>query len=109
MAVNRPAVTAQQLADESGATLDRATRVLPVAARTVNDYLKGGACPAELVNEAVLRYGSYLLSSDVGTIRSETLGPQAVQHVVDHQRAFINSGAQMLVARYRVRRAGAFG
>ena len=100
-------VTARQLADESTATLERATRVLAVAVRAVVDYAP--AAPAELLDEAVIRFGSYLLTSDVGAVRSETIGPLTVEHVVNHAAAFRNSGAAMLLTRYKIRRAGTIG
>ena len=99
------ALTADQLAAESGATLERASRVLPVAERMVEDYAPGA--PPELKDEAAIRFGGYLLGSDFGAVRSETLGPLERELVVNHAGAFRNSGAAMLLTRYRVRRAGA--
>ena len=101
------AVTAALLAAESGAALDRATRVLPVAVQMVTDYAP--AAPEALQDEAVYRFGSYLLTSDVGAVRSETVGPLSVEHVVNHSAAFRNSGAAMLLTRHKVRRAGLIG
>ena len=49
------AVTADQLAAESGATIDRATRVLPVAVQAVEDY--AATAPEALKDEAVYRFG----------------------------------------------------
>lgn len=98
-------LTAQQLADETGAELSRATRVLAVAARLVGDYAP--QAPAEVANEAVVRFGGYLLASDYGTVRSEGLGPQSVEYQMNHAPAFRNSGAMALLTRYKRRRAGA--
>ena len=66
----RVTVTAQELADESGAELDRATRVLPVATQTVTDYAP--EAPESLQNEAVIRFGGYLLGSDYGATKPES-------------------------------------
>lgn len=98
-------LTAQQLAAETGATIDRATRVLAVAARLVADYAP--QAPTEALNEACVRFGGYLLASDYGTARSESLGPQSVEYVTNHAAMFRNSGAMALLTRYKRRRAGA--
>ena len=100
-------ITAEQLAAETTAELGRAERVLPVAARMVLDYAPNA--PTELLNEAVVRFGGYLLGSGYGEVRTETLGPMSVEHVVNHAAAFRNSGAAALLTRYKVRRAGAIG
>ena len=101
------AVTAQLLSDETSADLDRATRVLPVAERMVEDYAPNA--PDELKDEATIRFAGYLLGSDYGAIVDETIGPYSQSHQTNHAAAFRNSGAAMLLTRYRVRRAGAIG
>ena len=98
-------VTAQQLADETSADLDRATRVLAVARRMVEDYAP--LAPSEIQDEATIRFGGYLLSSDYGAVRDESIGPMSASYVVNHSSAFRNSGAAMLLTRYKQRRAGA--
>ena len=100
-------MTAQQLADEAGATIERATRVMPVAQTMVDDYAP--AAPEALRDEATIRFGSYLLGSDFGTIRQEAVGPLTVDYVVNHAAAFRNSGAAMLLTRYKKRRAAPIG
>ena len=100
-------VTAQQLADETGAEITRALRVLAVAAQVVNDYAP--SAPVLLQNKAVIRFGGYLLASGYGEVRSKSIGPLTVEHVVNHAAAFRNSGAAALVTRHKVRRAGAIG
>ncbi len=99
------AVTADQLAAESGATIDRATRVLPVAVQAVEDY--AATAPEALKDEAVYRFGGYLLGSDYGAVRNESIGPRSVEYQMNHAAMFRNSGAAALLTRYRVRRAGA--
>ena len=101
------AVTAQQLAAESGATVDRATRVLPVAVQMVEDFAP--LAPQILRDEAVIRFCGYLLGSDYGTVQSETIGPFSRTFPVNHAAAFRNCGAAMLLTRYKVRRAGVIG
>ncbi len=99
------AVTADQLAAESGATLDRASRVLPAAVQAVEDY--AATAPEALKDEAVYRFGGYLLGSDYGAVRNESIGPRSVEYQMNHAAMFRNSGAAALLTRYRVRRAGA--
>ena len=100
-------VTAQLLADESGATLERAERVLPAAVRAVDDYAP--AAPVEMRDQAVIRFAAYLLASDHGTVRTETVGPLSLEYQMNHASAFRNSGAAMLLTRHKVRRAGSVG
>lgn len=97
-------LTAQALADESGATLERATRVLAVAVAVVEEYAP--AAPVALKNEAVLRFGGYLLGSDYGGVRSESIGPRQVEYITNSATMFRNSGAAALLTRYRVRHGG---
>ena len=107
------AVTAQQLANEaisplpSAAELERATRVLSVAVQMVDDYAPNA--PDALKDEAVIRFGGYILGSDYGGVRMDELGPQKYEYTTNHAAAFRNCGAAMLLTRYRVRRAGAIG
>ena len=101
------AVTAQQLADETGAAPTRAARVLPVATQMVEDYAPDA--PDALKDEATYRLGGYLLSSDYGGVREEEIGPKRLEYVTNHAAAFRNSGAAMLLTRHRVRRAGSIG
>ena len=102
-------LTAQQLTDEVGGekpgSVKRATRVLAVAAELVTDYAPDA--PDVIHNEAVIRLGGWLLQSDYGGVRSESLGPQSVDYTTNHAAAFRTSGAMMLLTRYKRRRAGA--
>ena len=97
-------ITASELADEIGVTGSRAVRLLPVATRKVQDYAP--SAPAELQNEAVIRFAGYLGQSDYGTIQSETIGPKDVTYPTNHAAMFRNSGAASLLTTYKVRRAG---
>ena len=97
-------LSAQQLAAETGADLDRATRILGVVVESVEEYAP--AAPPPLLNEACIRFGGYLLSSGYGAVRSESLGPQSFELVTNHAAAFRNSGAAALLTRYKRRRAG---
>ena len=101
------ALTAATLAAETAATLDRARRVLPAVVRRVEDY--AASAPDELKREAAIRYAGYLLSSDYGAIMKEALGPMDRELVTNHSNSWRNSGAAGILARYRVRRAGAIG
>ena len=102
------ALTAQQLADETSAKIERATRVLPVAVQMVNDYAPNA--PDVLKDEATIRFAGYLLQADYGTVKSmKRWGRNRPTYTTNHAAAFRNSGAAMLLTRYRVRRAGATG
>lgn len=97
-------LTAAELADETGADLTRAERVLGVVVLLVNRYAPDA--PEELRREAAIRAGGYLLGSDYGAVRSETVGPRSVEYVVNHAAYWRNSGAAALLTRWRQRRAG---
>ena len=84
--------------------LEQATRVLAAATQAVEDYAAGA--PDTLKDEAVIRFGGYLISAGPGDIRKESAGPFDVEHVVNHSAMFRNCGAAALLTRYRVRRAG---
>ena len=93
-----------------GATLDsdeRAGELGAVAAAMVEQYAPGA--PGALKDEAVIRFAGYLAQSDFGSIAKEGIGPRDVEYVTNHASAFRNSGAAMLLTRWRVRRAGAIG
>ena len=75
------------------------------ASAMVEDYAPGA--PQAVKDEAVIRFAGYLAGSDFGTIVRESLGPKAVEYATTHQNAWRNSGAGMLLSRWKVRRAGA--
>ena len=81
--------------------------VAETAAALVNDYAPDA--PPALSNEAAIRFAGYLYGSDYGPVRSETIGPQAVEYVTNHAAMFRNCGAAALLTRYRRRRAGSIG
>ena len=97
-------LTGQQLADETAAGLDRAERILAVASALVLEYAPHA--PDSVANEAVIRLGGYLAQSDYGTIQEESIGPRSVSYQMNHSAMFRNSGAQALLTRWKIRRAG---
>ena len=97
-------LTAQELASETGADLDRAERILAVASAIVVEYAP--AAPVALLNESAIRLGGYLAQSDYGTVRDETIGPRSVSYQMNHAMMFRNSGAMALLTRWKKRRAG---
>ena len=101
------ALSAETLAAESGASLDRARRVLPAVVRRVEDYAP--SAPTELKRESAIRYAGYLLGSDYGGVMKEDIGPRSVEYVTNHANSWRNSGAAGILARFRQRRAGAIG
>ena len=62
--------------------------------------------PEALQNEAAIRFTGYLAQADYGTIRSESAGGREVEYHQNHATAFRNCGAEMLLTRYKKRRAG---
>ena len=110
----RVTITAARLADSvpptiimPRMTLAIAERLLGVASRMVLDYAP--KAPTVMLNEAVIRFAGYLLQSDFGEVRSATVGPMSIEYNTNHAAAFRNSGAAMLLTRYKVRRAGHIG
>ena len=75
-----------------------------VAAEAVEAYAP--SAPQVLRDEAVIRFAGYLAQSDFGGIAKESIGPLDTEYTVNHANAFRNSGAAMLLSRWRVRRAG---
>ena len=101
------ATTAERLAADIGATLERATRAVAVAVEMVNDYAPDA--PESLRTEAVWRFAGYLLDAGWGTIRKNASGPFDIEQVTNHAPAFRNCGAAMLLTRHKVRRGGVIG
>ena len=98
-------ITAEQLdAEVAAGGLDRAGRILAVAAALVLEYAPHA--PDAVANEATIRLGGYLAQSDYGAIRSETIGPRSISYNMNHSAMFRNSGAQALLTRWKIRRAG---
>ena len=100
----RVTITPAELETVIGGTLQTAERTLPVAAQIVTEYAP--QAPTALLNEAVVRLSGYLVQSDFGTVREETIGPRSVSYQMNHAMMFRNSGAQALLTRYKHRRAG---
>ena len=98
-------LTAEALAAEIGADLERATRLLATATAVAGDYAP--TAPEALRNEAVIRFAGYLAGADYGAVRSETLGQKSAEYVVNHAAMFRNCGAAALLSPYRKRRGGA--
>ena len=103
----RVTVTAQTVAAETGASTERAERVLPVAAEAAQRYAPGA--PTAVLNEAVLRCCGYLLDHPADARRSETTGSVSSSWAATHSSALRHSGAMALLSPYKVRRAGAIG
>ena len=82
-------------------------RYLAVVTERVNRYAP--LAPDAVSNSAAIRFAAYLLTSEAGTIQSETLGPKSVAYVVNHADMFRRSGAAGLLSPWKVRRAGLIG
>ena len=101
-------ITAADLSAEIGGDAPgettRATRLLAMATERVETYAPNA--PEPMQNEAVIRYAGYFAQSDFGAVRSEEVGDRSVEYNMNHAAAFRNSGAEALLSRYKIRRAG---
>ena len=97
-----------EIIDDIGAhhasDLPRLERMLAVATEVVESYAPNA--PEVIQNEAAIRFVGYLAQADYGTIRSESAGGRSVEYHLNHSTAFRNCGAEMLLTRYKKRRAG---
>jgi len=86
----------------------RVTRVHAVACERVDGYAPDA--PDSISNEGVVRYAAYLLASQAtaGAIIETNLGVE-VKFAANHGLAFRNSGAEALLAPWKVRDAGVIG
>ena len=108
-AAARTAAIARLREAVAGRTLDSddtASHLGEVASAMVEAYAPGA--PQAVKDEAVVRVAGYLAGSDFGGIVSETsVGSKQGEYVTNHANAWRNSGAGMLLSRWKVRRAGA--
>ncbi len=108
-AAARTAAVARLREAVAGRTLDSddaASYLGEVASAMVESYAPGA--PQAVKDEAVVRFAGYLAGSDFGGIVSEiSVGSKQVEYVTNHTNAWRNSGAGMLLSRWKVRRAGA--
>ena len=104
---NMVTLTAQTVATETGASVERAERVLEAATETALRYAP--AAPTAVLNEAVLRCCGYLLDHPSDARRSETTGAVSSSWAATQTSALRHSGAMALLSPYKVRRAGAIG
>ena len=98
-------LTAADLAFILKVDLPTATHLYGVAVNMVEEYAP--RAPSANKAEAIYRFSSYLLDAAPGTKQSETFGPKTVTFTTNHGPAFRNSGAAMVLTRYKRRRAGA--
>ena len=106
MAVTLDAAALAARIEGAAEDMSVAAQLLAVATAMVEDYAPNA--PEALQNEAVVRFAGYLAQSDFGTIRREEIGgARSVEYTQNHAAAFRNSGAEMLLTRHRMRRAGA--
>ncbi len=92
--------------NQDGTVNDDVTNHLgEVASAMVEEYAPGA--PQALKDEASIRFCGALAQSDYGTILKEDIGPRSVEYVTNHASMFRNSGAAMLLTRWKKRRGGA--
>ena len=103
-------LTAERLRERIGGNaedLPMVESLLAAASLRVNQYAPHA--PTALKNEAVIRFAGYMMGSDFGGVKSESIGPRAVEYTPPSNNAamFRNSGAAGLLTTYRRRRGGA--
>ena len=86
---------------------DRLGAIGAAASAVVDQYAPGA--PQPLKNEAIIRIAGYLTEANFGAAQSEEIGPLKIHYAANHANAFRNSGAAMLLSRWRQRRAGTIG
>ena len=88
---------------------DDATNSLGEAAAALVEAYAPNA-PQAIKDEALIRFCGYLAQSDFGTVIKESgLPGHEAEYVTNHANAWRNSGAGMLLTRWRIRRAGTIG
>ena len=100
-------ITLMEVTSALGLLTDEASRHYPVASALVEEYARGSIIPAEIENEAVVRLTGFLHSTATshGGIRSQKVDDLEVQYFASHKSALRNSGAEMLLSRFKQRRA----
>ena len=101
---NQTARLAEAIGRPDTTGFDIVTRRLGAATSAVIERFAPNA-PQVLRDEAVIRFAGYLLGSETrefGVIRSDSVGPLSSSYITDHAAAFRRSGAQGLLAPWRV-------
>lgn len=108
-AVDPPAtlaeLTAEYVAEQTGADVDRADRVVAVAAELVNRYAP--RAPESVRVEAALRCCGWMLQAPSDGARREDTGDISTAWSPTVTGAMLASGAKGLLSPWRRRRAGA--
>lgn len=97
-------ITAQDVANETGADLATATRLFDVASNMVMEYAP--LSPSANKAEAIYRFTGYMHNSENQGITSETFGPKSIDLISNHGPMFRNCGAQAILTRWKHRRGG---
>ena len=95
-------LTAAELATGARIAQAEADRLLPVTVEMVESYADA---PDPIANEAAIRLGGWLVTSQRSSVRSERAGDLEVSFAASLVGALRHSGAQSLLAPYRRRRA----
>ena len=100
-------VTLMETSAILGLSTQEAARHFPVATVIVEEYARGSTIPVEIENEAVVRLTGFLHSTATshGGIRSQKVDDLEVSYFSNHKAALRNSGAEMLLSRFKQRRA----
>ena len=98
-------LTALELAMAIGTDTQTAGELLSVVVNEVEAYAP--LAPGPNKREAVIRFAGYLKNAENLGVSNQTFGPKSVEIITNHSSAFRNSGAAMLLTRYKRRRGGA--
>ena len=96
-------LTALELGMAIGTDTQTAGELLAVAVNEVESYAPKSPGPNK--REAIIRFAAYLKNAENLGVSSQSFGPKSTEIIVNHSSAFRNSGAAMLLSRYKIRRA----
>ena len=99
------AVTADELAAETGVPVTRAGKLLAASLALVERYAP--AAPEAIKDEATIRTAGWLAEQPAASVRSESTGDIATAYAPAMASALRHSGAMALLSPWKVRRAGA--
>ena len=98
-------LTALELGMAISTDTQTAGELLAVAAEMVESY--SPHAPGTHKRESIIRFAAYLKNAENPGHTDETFGPKALSGIiVNHSSAFRNSGAAMLLTRFKRRRGG---
>ena len=101
------AITAAEIAAETGVSVARAGKLVVAATALVERYAP--EAPEAIRDEATIRTAGWLAEQPAGAVRSESVGDISTAFAPAMTSALRHSGAMALLSPWKVRRAGAIG